>query len=1071
MNAVNHRAQVRDPAALVAWLRANVPASAQLTLDSRSVAAGDVFLAYPGARSDGRDYLRQALAQGAAAVVFEAAEGAHGAEIDGVLAERGVPACAFVGLKEALGETASAWYGEPSKAMTVIAVTGTNGKTSCTQWLADALTAHGQPCGVIGTLGIRTPTADGAGAHVVTGLTTPDAVALHRSLAQMRAAGTVAVAIEASSIGIAEGRMDGLHVDVAVLTNLTRDHLDYHGDMAEYERQKTRLFTWKGVRAAIVNLDDPAGHRVLDAIAAHAGAVQGTGHADGSANAAGNDTASGAVEPVALMGFTLGAASAALAASTAPTAPAASAATRDGVAVLSASDLHGTSQGMVFTLHLDDRSVQIATHLLGAHNVANLLAVGGVLRALGWSVQDTASALGLAQAAPGRLEAVGAPDSAPGDGTPLVVVDYAHSPDALERAIDALLPVAAARGGRCVCVFGCGGDRDAGKRPEMGRIAAARADRVVITSDNPRSESPRAIIEQILAGVPADLLQHSDRVTSDIDRAHAIRAAILGADIHDVILLAGKGHESYQEIAGVRQPFSDVDEARKVLAGYPRQETRILGFMSLADATSAMQGVLHGASGEAAAAPRIAIHGVSTDSRSVAAGDLFIALVGEKFDAHDYVAAVAQAGAAAVVVQRPMDDVGVPQIVVSDTRVALARLAAAWRARYAIPVIGVTGSNGKTTTKEMIASILAAWHGEPARLATRGNLNNEIGVPLTLLRLTPTHQSAVVELGMNHPGEIAQLARIAAPTVGLVNNAQREHQEFMHTVEAVARENGAVIDHLPPDGVAVFPSDDPHTPIWTALAGARPCLRFGLDGAADVTATGIDMQAFDTRFTLVTPAGSAPVVLAAAGLHNVRNALAAAACALAIGAPLAKVADGLQAFAPVKGRMQRHALPSGGLLIDDTYNANPDSARAAIDVLASLPAPRVLVLGDMGEVGNDGPAMHREVGEYARARGIDALFALGDATRDTVAAFKGDAAVNDAADASADGSANAAGNDTRRGVHADRVEDLAPAIRALRPASVLVKGSRFMRMERVVAALLAGTDPSTDFLNGTRNAA
>ncbi|GGX27495.1 UDP-N-acetylmuramoyl-tripeptide--D-alanyl-D-alanine ligase [Pigmentiphaga litoralis] len=1028
MSAVDLRTQARDPSALVAWLRANVPASAQLTLDSRAVSAGDVFLAYPGARSDGRDYLRQALAQGAAAVVFEAAEGAHGAEIDSLLAERGVPACAYVGLKEALGETASAWYGEPSKAMTVIAVTGTNGKTSCTQWLADALTAHGQPCGVIGTLGIRTPTADGAGAHVVTGLTTPDAVALHRSLAQMRAAGTVAVAIEASSIGIAEGRMDGLHVDVAVLTNLTRDHLDYHGDMAEYERQKTRLFTWEGVRAAIVNLDDPAGHRVLDAIAANAAKAMAVLPADG------------AVEPVALSGFTL---------------DAASAVKPDGVSVLSASDLHGTSQGMVFTLNLDDRSVQIATHLLGAHNVANLLAVGGVLRALGWSVQDTAGALGSAQAAPGRLEAVAAPDSTPGDGTPLVVVDYAHSPDALERAIDALLTVAAARGGRCVCVFGCGGDRDAGKRPEMGRIAAARADRVVVTSDNPRSESPRAIIEQILAGVPADLLQQADRVTSDIDRAHAIRAAILGADIHDVILLAGKGHESYQEIAGVRQPFSDVDEARKVLAGYPRQETRILGFMSLADATSAMQGVLHGASGESAAAPRIAIHGVSTDSRSVATGDLFVALVGEKFDAHDYVAAVAQAGAAAVVVQRPMDDVGVPQIVVSDTRVALARLAAAWRARFAIPLIGVTGSNGKTTTKEMIAAILAAWHGEPARLATRGNLNNEIGVPLTLLRLTASHQSAVVELGMNHPGEIAQLARVAAPTVGLVNNAQREHQEFMHTVEAVARENGAVIEHLPPDGVAVFPSDDPHTPIWMALAGARPCLRFGLDGHAEVTpevtATGIDMQAFDTRFTLVTPAGSAPVVLAAAGQHNVRNALAAAACALAIGTPLAKVVDGLQAFAPVKGRMQRHALPSGGLLIDDTYNANPDSARAAIDVLASLPSPRVLVLGDMGEVGNDGPAMHREVGEYARACGIDAVFALGDATRDTVAAFNADADGN--------------------GVHADRVEDLAPAIQAVQPASVLVKGSRFMRMERVVAALLAGNDPSTDFLNGTRNAA
>lgn len=993
--------QARLPEDVLAWLAAHVPVGADLTLDSRAVRAGDVFLAYPGTRSDGRQYIQQAIAQGAAAVVFEAGGADEVAGLYSMLAGHQVAGCAVSGLKEVLGAIASGWYGHPSRTMTVIAVTGTNGKTSCTQWLADALSANDQPCGVIGTLGIRMPVGGNQGEHVVTGLTTPDAVALHRSLAQMRAAGAVAVAIEASSIGIAEGRMAGLHVDVAVFTNLTRDHLDYHGDMAAYEAEKTRLFTWPGLRAAVVNLDDAAGHRIVQAIAAQP-------------------------VPAAVTGFTLLPA-------TAQIAP-----VPEGIATLNASDLHGTSQGMVFTLTVKGGSVQIATHLLGAHNVANLLAVAGVLFELGWSVQQVAGALSSAQAAPGRLESVAVEGALAGDGVPLVVVDYAHSPDALARAIEALVPVAQARGGRRLCVFGCGGDRDAGKRPQMGRIAYEKADLVVVTSDNPRSEPPLAIIDQIVAGLPAGA-----QVTVEADRARAIRRTILAARPGDVILLAGKGHEAYQEIAGQRYPFSDADEARRVLADYPRQADAA-GFMSLVDAASAMHGVLHGSS---AADTRLRFTGISTDSRSAGAGDLFIALSGERFDGHEYVAAVVAAGAAAVVVQRPIESLAAPQIVVADTRAALSLLGGAWRARFRIPVIGVTGSNGKTTTKEMIAAILAAWHGEASRLATRGNLNNDIGVPLTLLRLTADHRSAVVELGMNHPGEIAQLAQAAAPTVGLVNNAQREHQEFMRTVEAVARENGAVIAGLPADGVAVFPSDDPHTGMWAELAGARPQLRFGLAPGADVTAADIDIDAFRATFTLVAPQGSVAVELAAAGMHNVRNALAAAACALAVGVPLAVVADGLRRFAPVKGRMQRHVLQGDVLLIDDTYNANPDSARAAIDVLAALPAPRVLVLGDMGEVGDQGPEMHREVGDYARERGIDALFTLGEATRDTTQAFQG------------------------AGCHADSVEELAPAILALHPASVLVKGSRFMRMERVVAALTAVADPSNQSTNGTRNAA
>ena len=436
-----------------------------------------------------------------------------------------------------------------------------------------------------------------------------------------------------------------------------------------------------------------------------------------------------------------------------------------------------------------------------------------------------------------------------------------------------------------------------------------------------------------------------------------------------------------------------------------------------------------------------AIERVHSDTRSLRAGDLFVALKGERYDAHDFLAQARAAGAVAALVERAqagrLD--GLPGIAVDDTRRALGELARAWRARCALPLVAVTGSNGKTTVTQMIAAILRAWHGDAA-LATQGNLNNDIGVPLTLLRLRPRlHRVAVVELGMNHPGEIAQLAAIAAPTVALVNNAQREHQEFMASVEAVARENGAVISALPPDGTAVFPADEVHASLWRRLAGTRPALTFAASGPADVRCDAAWSDA-GWRATVRTPHGDFGALLRVAGRHNLKNALAATACALAAGCPLAAIARGLQAFEPVAGRSQLKRVQRGGAaltLIDDSYNANPDSVRAAIDVLAELPAPRWLVLGDMGEVGDQGPAFHREVGAYARERGIDALWTAGALGAEAARAF---------------GSA-ARGFDT--------VDALLAALpEAPRAASVVVKGSRFMKMERVVGAF-AVEPPST----------
>ena len=439
----------------------------------------------------------------------------------------------------------------------------------------------------------------------------------------------------------------------------------------------------------------------------------------------------------------------------------------------------------------------------------------------------------------------------------------------------------------------------------------------------------------------------------------------------------------------------------------------------------------------------VELHRVHSDTRSLRAGDLFVALKGERFDAHDFLAQAKASGAVAALAERGLTDAGMPGLQVADTQAALTALARAWRQRLQLPLIAVTGSNGKTTVTQMIAAILHAWLGDAA-FATAGNFNNHIGVPLTLLGLRQDdktwHRAAVVELGMNHPGEIAELATIAAPTVALVNNAQREHQEFMASVEAVARENGAVICALGAAGVAVFPADETHAALWHTLAGTRPTLTFALQGQADVTCHAewnVDAAAPHWALMMQTPAGALALQLHVAGWHNVKNALAAAACALAAGCPLDAIGRGLEAFEPVKGRSQVKSFISKGqsvTLIDDTYNANPDSVRAAIDVLAALPGPRWLVLGDMGEVGDQGPAFHHEVGAYAKARGIDALWVAGPMSAHSAQAFAG-------------------------ARHFDAVPSLIAAL-AQAPAcgSMVVKGSRFMRMEQVVAALMSPVD-------------
>ena len=417
--------------------------------------------------------------------------------------------------------------------------------------------------------------------------------------------------------------------------------------------------------------------------------------------------------------------------------------------------------------------------------------------------------------------------------------------------------------------------------------------------------------------------------------------------------------------------------------------------------------------------------GVSTDTRTVRARELFVALRGERFDGHAFLAQARAAGACAAMVDRAYGgEYPMPVAVVADTKVALGALARGWRSRFSPALVAVTGSNGKTTVKEMLASIMRAAAGEEAVLATAGNLNNDIGLPLTLLRLRAAHRWCAIELGMNHKGEIAYLADIAQPTVALVNNAQREHLEFMNSIEEVAAENASVYAALGARGTAVVNADDAQAAFFRSAAGARRIVDFGIDSPAAVSGQ-YTLAHLSSELRIRIDGHEAAATLAIPGLHNVRNALAAAACAHAAGIDLPSIGAGLSSFRPYAGRLQVKQAGEA-TIIDDTYNANPDSVRAAIDVLAACPAPTVLVLGDMGEVGAQGPQFHREVGEYARGKGISSLLAVGPAARESVEAFGAGAR------------------------HFGSVEELVPAIRG---RTVLVKGSRFMRMERVVAAL------------------
>ena len=503
--------RLHSPQDAAQWLHAQVRGT--LHTDSRRVGAGDGFIAWPGGVTDGRQFVTSALQQGATACVVEhAGADAFAWHDNDVIAT-------YDGLKAASGLIAAAYYEQPSQALDVVAITGTNGKTSTAWWLAHALHNAGKRCAIVGTLGVGE-----IGQLEVTGMTTPDPVLLQARLRDMVDAGVNACAIEASSIGLAEHRLDGTQVRVAMFTNFTQDHLDYHGSMDSYWQAKLALFSWAGLQAAVINVDDAQG-------AALAAQLQARAEAPSIWTVScATDTSSARAEHASAQH------------------------------IVARHIQHGTT-GLCFDVTQGDEVHALQTHLVGHYNVSNVLGVIACLRALGYSLVDAVQACRVLPAVPGRMQTVGEA------GEPLVVIDYAHTPDAVAQAVQALLPLAQSRGGALTCVLGCGGDRDAAKRPLMAAAAEHYAQQVVLTSDNPRSEDPQTILNHMLAG-----LQNAARAIVIADRAEAIAQSVQHARAQDVVLIAGKGHEDYQEIAGIKHPFSDVQHARDALLQRAKQE-------------------------------------------------------------------------------------------------------------------------------------------------------------------------------------------------------------------------------------------------------------------------------------------------------------------------------------------------------------------------------------------------------------------------------------------------------------------------------------------------------------------
>lgn len=910
---------------------------------AQDISPGQLFLAIQGYSADGHDYMDTAFARGAAAVIAQK----NPANLDRVILTDNS--------RKAAGTIAARFYDDPSRDMTLVGVTGTNGKTTITYLLESIFTAAGFRCGVIGTINIRFN-----GNTWDNPVTTPDALMIQRTLVRMKQAGITHVIMEVSSHGLDQFRVDGCRFDTGIFTNLTQDHLDYHPDMDAYFQCKKRFFTdllapsnTTGPSAAVINVDDPWGSKLADTLPYSVIRVGSRNRAD-----------------------------------------------------ITATDIIDTIQGISGRMVLKTERVPFTSSLTGRFNLENILCAAGAAHGLGVSPSHIQQGISHCTGIPGRLEKVTASLNRH------LFVDYAHTPDALESILKTLKQRTP---GRLITVFGCGGDRDRAKRPIMGKIACRYSDVVIVTSDNPRTEDPEQIVTDIMAGIretgipllrcPCSLENGTPAASPDlkgvirqVDRQRALATAVQLSRPGDVIVAAGKGHETYQITNEGTIHFDDREQLKAAC------DTVAAGFAPIAWTRIDLETALGISPVEDRLDPDTVFSGISTDSRTIQSDEAFLALAGEAFDAHDFIPGLAFRGIAGFVAKQgfgsrpaaPLDDrtghLRYLVFEVPDTLSALGKLGRHQRLRSGTKVLAITGSNGKTTTRKMAQKIFETTFDT---LCTRKNFNNEIGVPKTLLSLSRAHQWAVVEMGMNQPGEMKRLSAIACPDIALITNTAGAHLEGLKTPDNVAVEKAHIFDHARKGSTAVLFRDDPRFQILKGRAERNPdieqILSFGTGDTADVFATDIRVTDSMIRFLAHIMGEEAWFHLNSPARFMVFNALAALAAAAAAGIRIQDMQAGLAAFTPVSGRMNIQTLAGGIHLIDDTYNANPDSVTQALKTLAEQaagstpgsPSQTIAILGDMLELGSDSAQHHREVGKAAARLGISRLYLFGTLSRHT----------------------------------------------------------------------------------------
>ena len=956
-------------------------------LDSREVRSGDLFVALPGTRESGADFLADAAARGAVAVLTPGG-------LDLSVVHREMPGLHLAqwvhpAARRLAGEVAARLLGDPARELQLAAITGTNGKTSTAHILGHLLERAGRSPGVFGTAGHRL-----AGRQLLAAShTTPDAPHLQRLFAAHRERGGDAAVLEVSSHALAQERTAGLDFAVAVFTNLSADHLDYHGTMEEYAATKALLFgSLSADSCAVINRDDPFGDMMI-----HAARASGARVVTYSARQAADLTA-----------------------------------------VVRRTDL----QGSVITLDgMGISTDELRMPLAGRYNVDNALAAAAAALVLGASPSQVVEGLATTPGAPGRLESVPT-----GERGFSVFVDYAHSEDALAQVLG-LLREEVCENGQLHVVFGCGGDRDRGKRAPMGRVAAGLADRLYITSDNPRGEDPAHIIDEIMAGVRQEE-QDDLAVETPVDRRRAIRRALECARPGDVVLVAGKGHETRQVIGDEVICFND---RQVILEALSPGGTGVAGGTGGTGGNGGARGTgflfqdllkaSPGTSMVGSCATTRHLEGVATDTRELRAGELFVALSGPNFDGNDFAAAALEAGAGGLVLRgtpgAPVPELpaelpaGFPVALHADPLSALGELAAWHRGRLNCPVVAITGSCGKTTTKDILGELLAG----PRRVCVSPrSFNNSIGVPHTLLAAGQDSETLVVEMGTSGPGEIENLCHLAAPTGGVITNIGPSHLAGLGSLEGVAREKGELAASLPADGFLVLNAHCPWTPSIARRTAAR-VITFSVDGQGELNATDLHSENGCSLFRL----GELEIALPLLGMHNVQNLLAALGVCLGLGIDFAEV---LPAVAHLKGSHRRlQEVPVSGLaLFDDTYNANPQSVSAGLRFLCGQHghARRVLVLGDMLELGRASGEEHHALGLEIARRELDLVLLVGEHTLATAAG------------------ALAGGLRAERVVHFQSTQEawnIIPGL--LRDGDVcLVKGSRAMGLERVIQRLV-----------------